>query len=73
MDINTAKQTLDELERRQYAYRHAMSIIMNDASTVAPPESYEPRGVAVGVLAAENAFLVDVRLEGDAGSRGISL
>ena len=53
MDINTAKQTLDELERRQYAYRHAMSIIMNDASTVAPPESYEPRGVAVGVLAGE--------------------
>lgn len=53
MDITTAKQTLDTIERNQYAYRHALAIIMNDASTVAPPESYACRGVAVGILAGE--------------------
>ncbi len=54
MDINTAKQVLDDLERKQFAYHYAMSIIMNDASTVAPPESYESRGVAVGFLSGES-------------------
>ena len=54
MDILTAKQTLDEHEKKMFAYRHALATIMNDASTAAPPESYEGRGVAVGVLAGES-------------------
>ncbi|MBQ8996050.1 MAG: carboxypeptidase M32 [Oscillospiraceae bacterium] len=54
MDINTAKQALDNIERMQYAYHHAMAIITNDASTVAPPESYACRGVALGILSGES-------------------
>ncbi len=53
MDINTARQTLDDIERKLYAYKHAMAIISNDAETAAPAESQQGRGVALGILSGE--------------------
>ncbi|MBR0451533.1 MAG: carboxypeptidase M32 [Oscillospiraceae bacterium] len=53
MDINTAKHTLDEIERKQFAYKYVLATVMNDASTVAPPESYTARGTAFGILSGE--------------------
>ena len=53
MDINSAKQILDEIERKQFAYKYVLSVVMNDASTVAPEGSYTARGAAVGTLAGE--------------------
>ena len=53
MDINSAKQTLDEIERKQFAYKYVLSVVMNDASTVAPEGSYTARGTALGTLAGE--------------------
>ena len=53
MDMKEARERLDAYERHLYAFRHAMSVIVTDAETAAPPESYEGRGVALGVLSEE--------------------
>ena len=53
MDMKEAKERLDAYERHVYAYNHAMSVITTDAETAAPPESYEGRGVAMGILSEE--------------------
>ena len=53
MNTETAKRTLDELEKKQFAYHYVLAVVMNDASTVAPQGSYVPRGMAMGTLSGE--------------------
>lgn len=58
MDLHTAIRELEELQRRQYAYFHASSIIYLDATTAAPRGTAEGRGVALSVLAGEEHKLL---------------
>ena len=53
MDIKTAVAKLDELQKIQYAYSHAMGIVFYDAVTTAPKDTAEGRGVALGILSGE--------------------
>ena len=53
MDLQQAKERLDALELKNFAYNFAMSTIMTDTETVAPKESHEPRGIAMGILSGE--------------------
>lgn len=41
MDIKTAVAKLDELQKVQYAYSHAMGILFYDAVTTAPKDTAE--------------------------------
>jgi len=53
MDLKTALQDLETLQRKQYAYGHVLTITQLDAETVAPRGTAEGRGVAMGILAGE--------------------
>ena len=53
MDLNEALSGLDELEKKLYAYGAADSALYLDGTTVAPKDTAEGRGVALGVLAGE--------------------
>ena len=48
MDINTAKHTLDEIERKQFAYKYVLATVMNDASTVAPRKAIPQEAPLLG-------------------------
>jgi len=50
MNLDEARKSFAELQKREFAYNHAMGILYYDGATVAPKESYAPRGVSMGVL-----------------------
>ena len=52
MDYTTAKKQLRDLERQLYALNYAESAIYLDSVTVAPPDTAEGRGEALGELSA---------------------
>ena len=54
MELNTALEQLKELQLKQYAYGCAQSALYLDGVTVAPRETSEGRGVALGILAGES-------------------
>ena len=53
MELKQALDRLAELQRKMYAYRAASSSLYLDGTTVAPKDTAEGRGVALGVLAGE--------------------
>ena len=53
MDLNEALAKLAELEKKLYAYAAADSALYLDGTTVAPKDTAEGRGVALGILAGE--------------------
>ena len=53
MDLNEALARLAELQKLQYAYGAASSALYLDGVTVAPKDTSEGRGVALGILAGE--------------------
>ena len=53
MELNEALERLGELQKKQYAYSAASSALYLDGTTVAPRDTAEGRGVALGVLAGE--------------------
>ena len=53
MELNEALAKLAELEKKLYAYQAADSALYLDGTTVAPKDTAEGRGVALGVLAGE--------------------
>ena len=53
MELQTALQQLEMLQKKQYALNCACSALNLDADTVAPKNTAEGRGVALGVLAGE--------------------
>ena len=54
MEMTQALKQLSELQRKMYAYNVASSAIYLDAVTVAPRDTAEGRGVALGILAGES-------------------
>ena len=54
MEINKALEELALLQKKMYAYNVATSAIYLDAVTVAPKDTAEGRGVALGILAGES-------------------
>ncbi len=53
MELENALQQLEALQKRMYAYAYAESAIYLDNLTVAPKDTSEGRGVAVGILSGE--------------------
>ena len=53
MELNEALARLVELQKKLYAYQAADSALYLDGTTVAPKDTAEGRGVALGVLAGE--------------------
>ncbi|MBQ2231652.1 MAG: carboxypeptidase M32, partial [Oscillospiraceae bacterium] len=53
MTVTEAKEKLNELELKEFAYNHAMGILYYDGTTGAPKMSSVPRGKTMGVLAGE--------------------
>ena len=53
MELNEALAKLAELEKKLYAYQAADSALYLDGTTVAPKDTAQGRGVALGVLAGE--------------------
>lgn len=53
MELTQALEQLSELQKKMYAYNVASSAIYLDAVTVAPKDTAEGRGVALGILAGE--------------------
>lgn len=53
MELKEALVQLDQLQRKMYAYQVASSSLYLDATTVAPRDTAEGRGVALGILAGE--------------------
>ncbi len=53
MERNEALAKLAELQKKLYAYQSASSALYLDGTTVAPRDTAEGRGVALGVLAGE--------------------
>ena len=54
MELNKALEELSLLQKKMYAYNVATSAIYLDAVTVAPKDTAEGRGVALGILAGES-------------------
>ena len=54
MELNKALEQLSELQRKMYAYNTASSALFLDGATVAPRDTSEGRGVAIGILAGES-------------------
>lgn len=54
MELNKALEELALLQKKMYAYNVATSAIYLDAVTVAPKDTAEGRGVALGILAGES-------------------
>lgn len=57
MELHEALSALAELQRKQYAYGCACSALYLDGVTVAPCDTAQGRGVALGVLAGEQQKL----------------
>ncbi len=53
MELNEALAKLAELQKKLYAYQAADSALYLDGTTVAPKDTAEGRGVALGILAGE--------------------
>lgn len=53
MELKQALEQLDSLQKKQYAFNMASSSIYLDATTVAPRDTAEGRGVALSILAGE--------------------
>ena len=53
MELNEALAKLAELQKKLYAYQAASSSLYLDGTTVAPKDTAEGRGVALGILAGE--------------------
>ena len=53
MELNEALAKLAELQKKLYAYQAASSSLYLDGTTVAPKDTSEGRGVALGILAGE--------------------
>jgi len=53
MELHEALQQLETLQKKMYAYSAASSSLYLDAVTVAPKDTAEGRGVALGILAGE--------------------
>ncbi len=60
-----ALETLAELQKKMYAYGVAMASLTLDADTVAPKDTAEGRGVALGILAGESHKLFANKEVGD--------
>jgi len=54
MELKQALEQLEQLQKKMYAYNVASSAIYLDAVTVAPRDTAEGRGVALGILAGES-------------------
>ena len=54
MELQTALEQLKQLQIKQYAYHCAQSSLYLDAVTVAPRDTSDGRGVALGILAGES-------------------
>ncbi len=54
MELNTALEQLKDLQMKQYAYGCAEAALYLDGVTVAPRDTSEGRGVALGILAGES-------------------
>lgn len=57
MELNKALMELELLQKKMYAYNVASSAIYLDSVTVAPKDTAEGRGVALGILAGESQKL----------------
>lgn len=57
MELNKALEELSLLQKKMYAYSVANSAIYLDAVTVAPKDTAEGRGIALGILAGEQQKL----------------
>lgn len=53
MDLQNALQKLDQLQRKQLAYGHAMGLISFDGATVAPSGTAANRAETLGILSEE--------------------
>ena len=58
MELTEALANLAELQKKLYAYQAASSSLYLDATTTAPKDTAEGRGVALGVLAGEQHKLL---------------
>ena len=58
MELTQALERLETLQRKMYAYRCASSSLYLDSVTVAPRDTAQGRGVALGVLAGEEHKLL---------------
>lgn len=65
MDIKEAIAQLDLLQQKMYAYNTASSALYLDGVTVAPKETSQGRGVALGILAGEVHKLYTSKETGD--------
>ena len=53
MELKKALEEMRLLEKRRYAYNHAIGLLSVDAMTVAPSKSYIGRGETMGILSGE--------------------
>ncbi len=58
MDLKQALESLETIQRKLYAYNAASSALYLDGDTVAPRDTAEGRGIALGVLAGEQHMLL---------------
>ena len=64
MELNEALARLDAAEKKLYAYNTASSALYLDGDTVAPKDTAEGRGVALGILAGEqHKLMTDLTLD----------
>ena len=54
MELNQALEQLSALQKKMYAFNTASSALFLDGATVAPRDTAEGRGVALGILAGES-------------------
>ena len=58
MELNEALERLEAIQRKLYAYNAASSALYLDGDTVAPRDTAEGRGMALGILAGEQHRLM---------------
>ena len=58
MELKNALEQLGLLQKKLYAYQTASSSLYLDSVTVAPKDTSEGRGVALGILAGESQKLM---------------
>ena len=58
MELKSALEQLGLLQKKLYAYQTASSSLYLDSVTVAPKDTSEGRGVALGILAGESQKLI---------------
>lgn len=65
MTLDEVRLALKQQERREFAYRHAMGMLYFDGVTIAPKESYIPRGTTLEILSGE-AYRMSTGAEAEA-------